>query len=404
MKKLLIALLLFSGSTSFSETKSYEINGEIPGAKDRMPVYLLNGTVYPPTVIDSTTISNNKFAFKGVEQLKFPTYLTVNINKAGKDADSRNLKSFSLFAENSKMDIYCPFDSLPSYYYDPNNWRKEYNVRVAGSSTQKLYDDFNKSIFELKGENNYLQQEYLKVYHIPAIKGEFNTKQGMAIIRQQNKLQKEIKEKTIKFVQENNKSVVAAYFVTNLLRRASSDYTINEINSLVKGLDKSLHESNYMKDLEKAAENAKATAKGLSFNDIKLKDKEGKRVNLSEFVKPGQVNMLEFWASWCGPCRAEIPHLRQLYEISGKKGFNMISISIDERDPDWKKAMTEEGMVWTQLCDDQGRKGPVAEVYKVNGIPYCILLDKDGKIMVANLRGAALDVFLEDVGLFHYKG
>lgn len=97
--------------------------------------------------------------------------------------------------------------------------------------------------------------------------------------------------------------------------------------------------------------------RGVSYHDIVLKNLKGENVRLSEYVKPGAYNMLEFWASWCSPCRGEIPHLRHLYEVCGKD-FNMISVSIDERDTDWKKAVQEEGMQWHQLCDQKGRKGP----------------------------------------------
>ena len=119
-------------------------------------------------------------------------------------------------------------------------------------------------------------------------------------------------------------------------------------------------------------------------------------MRLSEYVKPGAYNMLEFWASWCSPCRGEIPHLRHLYEVCGKD-FNMISVSIDERDTDWKKAVQEEGMQWHQLCDQKGRKGPVAIEYQVSGVPYCIVLDPEGKIVCGGVRGAELDVVVQDL-------
>lgn len=103
--------------------------------------------------------------------------------------------------------------------------------------------------------------------------------------------------------------------------------------------------------------------------------------------------MLEFWASWCGPCRGEIPHLKHVNKILGDK-FNMISISIDAKDSDWKRALTEEQMPWAQLVDNGGFKGPVSEVYKVMGVPHCIILDKQGKMIYAGLRGAQLDLVL----------
>lgn len=109
----------------------------------------------------------------------------------------------------------------------------------------------------------------------------------------------------------------------------------------------------------------RCVARGVTYHDIVLKNLKGENVRLSEYVKPGAYNMLEFWAFWCSPCRGEIPHLRHLYEVCGKD-FNMISVSIDERDTDWKKAVQEEGMQWHQLCDQKGRKGPGRD--RISGI------------------------------------
>ena len=86
--------------------------------------------------------------------------------------------------------------------------------------------------------------------------------------------------------------------------------------------------------------------------------------------------MPEFWASWCAPCRGEIPHLRHIYELCEDGNFNMISISLDQKETDWKKAVQEENMIWAQLNDPLGFEGPVRKDYRVNGVPFCLILDK----------------------------
>ena len=113
-------------------------------------------------------------------------------------------------------------------------------------------------------------------------------------------------------------------------------------------------------------------------------------------MKLGQYNMVEFWASWCGPCRGEIPHLRHVHDIYGKSKdtFNMISVSIDNKESDWKKALEEESMKWTQLCDLKGWQGEVINKYKIQGVPFCLILDRDGRIIDHGVRGAELDVAL----------
>ena len=117
-------------------------------------------------------------------------------------------------------------------------------------------------------------------------------------------------------------------------------------------------------EFNKMAEVGKRIAMGAKYPDIELTNKEGKKVKLSEYVPEGKYVMLEFWASWCGPCRAEIPHLREVYKEYKDKGFEIVSISIDRKDEDWKKAMKEENMVWTQLNDPGAVSYTHLDVYK----------------------------------------
>ena len=107
--------------------------------------------------------------------------------------------------------------------------------------------------------------------------------------------------------------------------------------------------------------------------------------------------MLEFWASWCGPCRGEIPHLKHVWKEYKDKGFDIVSISVDEENKDWQKALREEKMDWPQLNDPKGVQGPAQQVYNITGVPACILLDKEGRIYKTDTRGAYLDAELENL-------
>ena len=153
------------------------------------------------------------------------------------------------------------------------------------------------------------------------------------------------------------------------------------------------------KELKESMEDLYPIAIGEKYRDIEVVNEEGKTVHLADYVKSGQYNMVEFWASWCGPCRGEIPHLRHVYDIYGKgeDAFNMISISIDNKEDDWKKALKEEEMKWVQLCDPKGFEGSVVNKYKIRGIPFCLILDREGRIIDHGVRGAELDVVLVDL-------
>ena len=283
---------------------------------------------------------------------------------------------------------------MPAYYWEAVN--KEHNVTLTGSPTQDLYQAYKTSVQELSERYTALRNEYLEVYHVPALDGILNTEKGMKIVREMNMLKAQLNKAAFEFIKAHNNSVVSLLLANNLLNSTRSEMTVEEIDGLMNGFAPALQNASMMGEVKKTAGRMRCVDRGGTYHDIVLKNLKGENVRLSEYVKPGAYNMLEFWASWCSPCRGEIPHLRHLYEVCGKD-FNMISVSIDERDTDWKKAVQEEGMQWHQLCDQKGRKGPVVIEYQVFGIPDCIVLDPEGKIVCGGVRGAELDVVVQDL-------
>lgn len=395
--KLVVILSLIFSLASCNRVDAYQINGALPGAKDGVVVKLMNIENNPAVMLDSTTVKNGKFMIKGMQPFDYPKYcqLIVDMTPEIENQRQKTLKAYRFFADNSVMEFNCQADSMPSYYWEPVS--KEHNVSLTGSPAQDLYNQYRQLVEKLSKQNSDLWNKYLEVYHRPAIDGAFNTKEGMQIVRERNVVKDKINKEKLKFIKENNNSVVALHLASGLLLSTKASMTLDEIDELINGFDPSLQQSDLMKALKNTAEEVRCVAKGIKYHDIELTDLKGKKVMLSEYVKPGEYNMLEFWASWCGPCRGEIPHLRHLYQSGGKKHLNMISISIDERDADWKKAVKEEHMEWNQLCDQNGRKGPVTNVYHVNGVPYCLILDPDGKIVCGGVRGAELDVVVTDL-------
>ena len=118
-------------------------------------------------------------------------------------------------------------------------------------------------------------------------------------------------------------------------------------------------------------------------------DSKGNIFKLNE-VK-GNYILLDFWASWCGPCRKESPSLVKAYQNYKEKGFEIISISLDDKESKWKKAITKDHYTWTNISELNGWESLAVELYSVGSIPSSFLLDKDGKIIAKNLRGAALE-------------
>lgn len=128
---------------------------------------------------------------------------------------------------------------------------------------------------------------------------------------------------------------------------------------------------------------------GQHFPDAKLKNDAGNTVLLSDYIGKGKYVLIDFWASWCGPCRNEMPNVKAAYQKYADKGFEVVSISTDKKLKDWRTAISELEMTWTQLLDVEA-----AETYGVFAIPTTYLVDPDGTIVDRNLRGAKLEEVL----------
>lgn len=135
---------------------------------------------------------------------------------------------------------------------------------------------------------------------------------------------------------------------------------------------------------------ASEVTEGNTFKDFTQKDVDGKLVKASSLLKPGRLLFIDFWASWCGPCRAENPHVLAAYEKYHDKGFDVLAVSLDDSRDAWLEAIEEDGMPWTHVSDLKGFENSAATLYGVNGIPSNYLLNEKGEIVATQLRGERL--------------
>ncbi|MFD1003620.1 redoxin domain-containing protein [Ohtaekwangia kribbensis] len=175
----------------------------------------------------------------------------------------------------------------------------------------------------------------------------------------------------------------------------TTESNYKEAAELYAAIATELKTTDKAKEIEAHIKNLDVTQVGKPFVDFTMNDAQGKAVQLSSYK--GKYVLLEFWASWCGPCRAENPNLREQYAKFKDKGFNILGVSLDDKEDRWKKALEKDNLPWTQVSDLKGWHNAAAIQYGVRAIPANFLISPEGKIIARDLRGEALNAKLSEI-------
>lgn len=347
--------------------------------------------------IDSTTIENGRFRLAGKVDTPERYLLEVNANPAGTSAeelDPAKIFLTAFYLENSKISVTADTETMPTLYWQQD--REVEPAQVVGSAQEDLRRQLEERRSEVNDRLSELAERMMNEYYLPMEAGKTDEagKAGVEIAREEQQAMDERQQITLDFARENPGAAVSFDEISYLMSDIPA-LTAAQIDELTAILAPAWEGTPKFEQFKEQAAKARKLAVGEPYIDCEFYNLDGELVPLSSVVPKGRYVMLEFWASWCGPCRGEIPHLKHVRKAY--PDFDIISISLDDKQEVWKKVLKEEGMDWTQLRDNGFQQGHAFNDYRVMGIPCCIILDPEGRFCKVNMRGAYLDAFLEDL-------
>lgn len=378
--------------------KGYVIDGTLANA-DGAKVVLTLQTPTETIRVDSAVVENGRFRIEGRVETPALYALVADLNAEGtpaEEVDYSKLFQERFYLENSPITFAADANTMQSYFWNPD--RKTVPPTIVGSAEQDKARMLEERQSEVDKQLRALSKRMTEEYYKPMFdSGERVVPEvGAEIAAEEMKVSREKQEITLAFVREFPDAAVSFDEISYLFGDGSvSPFTAAQIDEFMAILEPAWKGTEKFEWLKGQAAKAKKLAVGEKFIDCEFYNLEGEKVKLSSVIPEGKVSMLEFWASWCGPCRGEIPHLKHVRERY--PDFDIVSVSIDESDADWKKAVDEEKMDWVQLRDVGMMDGNAMKLYGVMGVPCCIILDKEGRFHKTNMRGAYLDAFLQEL-------
>ena len=316
--------------------------------------------------LDSAVVENGAFTLKGKVDYPEMYNLCIELGDQTEKESAQKILWLNFYLENSPISIEGDANTLPEATWNPD--KKYTKPVIRGSKTEDLYQQLNQSLKAYDDSIAILNNRYGEEYYKPRFEKN-NTvdydKAGIAIVKEEQKQLALRQENILEFIKQNPTSVVALDQIKMILSGTFTDFTVQQIDNMYNMVAPSWQGTQQLQELSTLVNAVKPLAMGEKYIDIDVQTPDGKMVKLSSLIPEGKYTMLEFWASWCGPCRGEIPHLRKVNKQY--KDFAIISISVDEKEKEWQKAMKEEKMIWTQARITDGIMGETVKKYNLTG-------------------------------------
>lgn len=368
MKKIyLLALIAISFISCNQEPKGYKITGTTDFEDGTRLILSLRDETNMTSgfkEIDTTVVLNGKFEIKGkVEDLDLYFLREEKTNQM-----------ISLILENANIEIQLHKDSIQTSV-------------VKGTFQNDELIKFNKEFTKM--QNSLQEFQTVNSEKMQTAIQNNDTVVSNQLREQYFALRDKMEAFQGDYAKKNKKSFVSVLIIKDLLDNPS--FSPEEVSDMYKNLDAELKTNKHAKKIEEILENLSKLAIGKKAPDFSAKSPDGNEVSLKSSLG-SKVTIIDFWASWCKPCRVENPNMVALYNEFKDSGLSIIGVSLDQEGKleDWKNAIAQDNLTWYHLSNLKFWQDPIAELYNVKSIPAIFVLDANGIIVAKDIRGEEL--------------
>lgn len=356
--------LIFLFSCAKKKEGNLTINGKLENADSEM-VYLQHLGTKMATLVDSAKV-NGDGSFE----------LITNIGD--------EMSFYRVLLDDSRhSNLVLKANDKVEYSADANTMSNTYNVSGSEQSA------FLKEVIDLQYKNFYLQdslKKEMKVYNQSGDMGGYVQTLQFARMQQQGYV-----DQLKKFIDKQPASLAALVAAEQM----DPNKDFEHMDKALSGIKDLIPNSEYYKSFNSKLEQFRKLAVGAVAPELAFNSPDGELLKLSDYR--GKYVLIDFWASWCKPCRAENPNVVKVYDQYKSKGFEIVGVSLDQRKDAWVKAIGADNITWPQMSDLGGWQSMPAKIYNIQSIPATYLLDPDGVIVAKNLRGNSLENKLSEI-------
>jgi thiol-disulfide isomerase/thioredoxin len=364
-----LALLILLTAALQGKAQQFTLTGKIKGQPDA-PVFLRYSDNTGKINTDSAFIENGNFVFKG--NIDGPLMATLYVSsKSAKAQAGKYSNAVSFFLEPTSIKAEGEFANLPA-------------LKFSGSKSQTEYIIYRDLFKPTADEMDAIQQKWLahNAEYIAIARVDKNDDKLIPLGRTMDSLNAFLVDNNEKHTKSFIKTYPNSYVSVYELNSFKTRFNIADVTELFRNLSPVLQKSEYGVQVQNLITEIEENSTGKLAKQIVATDIDGKKLSLSDFK--GKYIILDFWGSWCGPCRESTPHLKELFAKYNKQGLDVLAIAVDDKPADWRKAVEKDGTsIWHNIFETKTADGrnEITTKYAVKAFPTKILIDKNGVIV-----------------------